>query len=145
MLKHIAEHLPMEGVRRHAAILRIPKRLWTYCCWTSSHGGRVAACHGLLPKSTYWNPCVLMKFHTRSTKFLMLKHIVGNQATEGVGRHAAVRRTHSMFISSFENDDSLDEALYLESVYLFYIFSICCNGNAYSYNVYTLCWKQTLQ
>ena len=37
-----------------------------------------------------------MEFHTRSTKFLMLKHIVGNQATEGVGRHAAVRRIRNM-------------------------------------------------
>ena len=39
-------------------------------------------------------PYVLMEFHTRSAKFLMLKHIVGNPTTEGVGRHAAVRRIH---------------------------------------------------
>ena len=31
MLKHIVEDPPMEGVRRHAAILRIPKGLYTYC------------------------------------------------------------------------------------------------------------------
>ena len=55
MLKHIVEDPPMEGVRRHAAILRIPKGLYTYCSWTSSHGGRVAAWHGLLPKSIDWN------------------------------------------------------------------------------------------
>ena len=37
-------------------------------------------------------PYVLMEFLTRSAKILMLKHIVGNQATEGLRRHAPVIR-----------------------------------------------------
>ena len=44
-------------------------------------------------------PYVLIEFLTRSAEFLMLKHIVGNQATEGLRRHAPVIRISYVFVT----------------------------------------------
>ena len=62
----VLEHQAMEGAWRHDMV---------YC-----------------QNQLIETPYVLMEFLTRSVKILMLKHIVGNQATEGLRRHAPVIR-----------------------------------------------------
>ena len=69
----VVAHQAMEGVWRHAMV---------YC-----------------KNQCIETPYVLMEFHTRSAKFLMLKHIVGNPTTEGVGRHAPVIRISYVFVT----------------------------------------------